>query len=187
MFLSALDLYFHFLFFVFFSSFILFFFFHFSSFFFLVDIIIKPKPLPRNILNGNSIHTNNVTNSSICTNTINQMPTKVTSMTSTATNNNNENRSSIVSITSTTPSNVNNHSLSSSPKKTESLIQRFSFSNTSNGKSPPEVLKRIAGKQIATIFEVRIHVSHKIQSYIFTPTHTHTHAIYKFVYCFKII
>lgn len=142
---------------------------------FLVDII-KPKPLPRNILNGNANHTNNnVTSSSVSTNPISQTATKATSITSAALNN--ENRSSIVSITSST--NVN-HSLSTSPGKTESLVQRFSFSNSSNRKSPPEVLKRIAGKQIASIFEVRIT--------LLTLSHTkHSHTShYSFVCCFEI-
>lgn len=44
-------------------------------------------------------------------------------------------------------------STTSVKSKTESIVQRFSYS-AGNGHSPPEVLKRFAGKPIATIFEV---------------------------------
>lgn len=134
---NSINLFLHFFLIIFYFSLLLLFIF---VLFTLVDII-KPKPLPRNILNGNSNHTNNnVTSSGV---SMDPSVQKSTNATMSVTSSNNENRSCIGSTVSTSPS------------KTESLIQRFSFSHSTNGKSPPEVLKRISGKQIATIFEVR--------------------------------
>lgn len=57
---------------------------------------------------------------------------------------------STISSTTITSSAITTSSVKS---KTEAIVQRFSYS-AGDGHSPPEVLKRFAGKQIATIFEV---------------------------------
>lgn len=115
------------------SLMILFFLLLFSFFFITLVDVIKPKPLPRNAINGNVNHTNSIINS---LNTDSSSQTVIKSQSTITTN---------TTISNTIISN-----------KTDSLIQKFSLNSTSNGKSPPEVLKRISGKQIATIFEVRI-------------------------------
>lgn len=139
----------------------------------LVDII-KPKPLPRNVINGNFTHAinsnssnnststnanelNNSTNNKLATATI--TPTAVPA-TVTAPTTNTTTTTPSTNITTTTK-NVNHTStpatvIPSTVSKTESLIQRFSMNNS---KSQPDVLKRISSKKIASIFEVRIHIS----------------------------
>lgn len=131
-----------------FLSFLLLYFF----FYFLVEII-KPKPLPRNVINGNFIQANSSNNSTTnnSTETINTTTNSSAAIMASETITTNTPAKSVISQTATTSS-ANSTTIS----KTESLIQRFSFNSSSNnGKSPPEVMKRMNSKQIATIFEVR--------------------------------
>lgn len=132
-------------------------FYFFLHFYFLVDII-KPKPLPRNVLNGHSLHSQNSIGSNN-TNSVSQTITSTiaskssTTKESTATSNGNNNTESTL-ISSTAPP-MTTTTTTSAASKTESLIQRFSINSSSNGKTTPEVFRRISNKQIATIFEVR--------------------------------
>ncbi|XP_031620419.1 F-actin-uncapping protein LRRC16A isoform X2 [Contarinia nasturtii] len=113
--------------------------------------VIKPKPLPRNVINGNFTHANCSNNSTFLNSTVNET-VDTTSSTETTT------------LTTHTTSAIKNSNytnsipaITSAISKTESLIQRFSFNSSSNNsKSPPEVLKRISSKQISKIFENNI-------------------------------
>lgn len=124
------------------------------SFIFLVDII-KPKPLPRNVINGNFTQANSSNNNS----TINE-----TNSTTTTTTTSSE---IITTMATTTAKTVNSNApvVTASISKTESLIQRFSFNSSNTSKSSPDVVKRISSKQIATIFEVTIHIFKQKKKY----------------------
>lgn len=134
--------------------------FHFVSSF-IVDII-KPKPLPRNVINGNFTQANSSNNPSTnnSTETINTTTNSSVATTASDSNTTNTSNKSVISHTATPAVNTTTTTTTTSAvSKTESLIQRFSFSNSTNNgntsKSPPEVMKRMNSKQIATIFEVR--------------------------------
>ncbi|XP_055315932.1 F-actin-uncapping protein LRRC16A isoform X4 [Sitodiplosis mosellana] len=116
--------------------------------------IIKPKPLPRNVINFTQA---NSSNNSSTVNNSNENTTSTTANTTPAT------ATTVAAATETTPANTPAKSASTNPampvvtstvSKTESLIQRFSFNSSS--KSTPDVMKRISSKQIATIFESNI-------------------------------
>lgn len=102
--------------------------------------IIKPKPLPRNIINGNSTQANNAQ-------TINSTTLKSTSETTKTSTNN----LTTVSMQTTDSQNIAVNATNAAQlepakiSKTESLIQRFT-KISGNNDATPELMKRISSK-----------------------------------------